>query len=232
MVGLDDGSATMSGFRSDDMMVAVEDHVRACMGTLTIEQVEAPPVIRIVGLSEVELEDLAVLMGAATDRAARYIQRAAAQLCAILPALSEARQGLPTTTSTGARGYEKWNPITARFELAHDASSAGAFRLTGFTRTYLYRTVDDVGAMRATLGDARIVKYLAAADLRRSLIGYDSQAQVLYVPLGADLPGLYGRAAVLSSGSPPRENREERILEYPRGPAPHRRSALSKLLMS
>ena len=231
VVGLDDGSATITGFRSDGMMVAVEDHVRACMGTLRIKQVEAPPVIRILGLSEVELEDLAVLMGAATDRAARYVPRAAAQLCAILPALSEARQGLPTTTSTGARSYEKWNPITARFQLAHDPSSAGAFRLTGFTRTYLYRTVDDVGAMRATLGDARVVKYLAAADLRRSLIGYDSQAQVLYVPLGADLPGLYGRAAVLSSGSPPRENREDRILEY-RGVPPRIAARLSELLMS
>ena len=63
--------------------------------------------------------------------------------------------------------------------------------------------------MEATLGDARIVKYLAAADSRHALIGYHSKSQVLYVPLGADIPGLYGRAAVLSSGCPPQENHRE-----------------------
>ena len=93
VVGLDDGSATITGFRSDDMMVVVEDHVRACMGTLRIKQVEAPPVIRIVGLSEVELEDLAVLMGAATDRAARYVPRAAAAALRNPPRLERSAPG-------------------------------------------------------------------------------------------------------------------------------------------
>ena len=231
LIGLDDGSATIAGFRSAGMMLALEDHVRECAGTLTIEQVDAPPVIRLTGLSEVELEDLAILMEAATDKSARFIRCAARQLCTILPTLSEARQSLPITTTTGAPSYEKWNTATARFEPAQHASSQGAFRLSGATRSYVYRTLEDVGSMRATLGDARIVKYLAAADARRSLIGYDEAAQVLYVPLGADLPGLYGRAAVLCSGCPPRENLEERLLEY-RGVSPDVAAQLSHLLMS
>lgn len=231
LVGLDDGSAIVAGFRSAGMMLAIEDHVRECEGTLTIEQMDAPPVIRIAGLSDVELEDLTALMGAATDKSARFIPCAAQQLCTMLPTLSEARQSLPTTTSTGAPSYEKWNTLTARFEPAQHASSAGAFRLSGATRTYVYRTLEDVGATRATLGDARIVKYLAAADAERSLIGYDQAAQVLYVPLGADLPGLYGRAAVLCSGCPPRENLEERLLEY-RRVSPNVAAQLAHLLMS
>lgn len=231
LVGLDDGSAAVAGFRSVGMMLVIEDHVRECKGTLTIEQMDAPPVIRIAGLSEAELDDLATLMGAATDRSARFIPGAAQQLCTMLPALSEARQGLPTTTSIGAPSYEKWNTVTARFEPVQHASSSGAFRLGGATRTYVYRTLQDVGATRATLGDARIVKYLAAADAGRSLVGYDMASQVLYVPLGADLPGLYGRAAVLCSGCPPRENLEERLLEYRRVP-PNVAAQLSYLLMS
>ena len=231
LVGLGDGTATVTGFRSVGMILAIEDHVQECEGTLTIEQMNAPPVIRVAGLSEVELEDLAALMGAATDKSACFIPRAAQQMCTILPALSKARQSLPTTTSTGAPSCEKWNPVTARFEPAQHASSSGAFRLSGAIRTYVYRTLEDVGEMRATLGDARIVKYLAAADAGRSLIGYDKAAQVLYVPLGADLPGLYGRAAVLCSGCPPRENLEEGLLEY-RGVSPNVAARLAHLLMS
>ena len=231
LIGLNDGSATVAGFRSSGMMLAVEDHVRECEGTLLVERMDAPPVIQIAGLSDGDLEDLAALMGAATDKSARFIRRAARQLCAMLPALSEARQSLPLTTLTGAPSYEKWNTATARFEPAQHSSSAGAFRLSGATRAYIYRTPEDVDTMRATLGDARIVKYLAAADAGRPLIGYDEAARVLYVPLGADLPGLYGRAAVLCSGWPPRENLEERLLEY-RGVTPDVAAQLSHLLMS
>ena len=68
--------------------------------------------------------------------------------------------------------------------------------------------------MCATIGDARLVKYASAADSGLPLVGYDADQRVLYAPLGADLPGLYGRAAVLCSGRAPHENLEERLLEY------------------
>jgi hypothetical protein len=130
-----------------------------------------------------------------------------------------------------ARSYELWDPITARFVSTTDAAAPGAFRLNGHTRTYVYRRSEDLGAMRGVLGDARIVKYLAALDSGLSLVGYDPDFQVLYVPLGADLPGLYGRAAVLASGRPPLENTEERILEYRKVP-PQLAAHLAHLLMS
>ena len=42
---------------------------------------------------------------------------------------------------------------------AADAGSAGAYRLVGFARVYIYRRPEDLGTMEAVLGDARIVKY-------------------------------------------------------------------------
>lgn len=231
LVGLADGSVTMIGFRSERMMVAAEDHVWACRGTLTIDSVDAPPVVSVHGLSELQLENLAVVMAESTRKAARYIPRAADRLCASLPPMSRAREGLPTTTSISARSYERWNPSTARFEQANDSLGHGGFRLTNFNRTYVYRTLEDLGAMRATVGDARVVKYLAAADSGQSLVGYNADLQVLYVPLGADLPGLYGRAAALASGFPPTENLDERILEY-RNVSPRIAGRLNYLLMS
>ncbi len=231
ILGLSDGSAVLAGFRSAAMLAALEEYIQDCQGSLNIEEADAPPVVRISNLTSDEFEELAIVMGIAAHRDARYVPRAAEQLCADLAPLSQARQGLPTTTATSARKCERWNPDTARFERANDASSPSAFRLTDFSRRYIYRTAEDIAGMRATVGNARIVKYLAAADRGRSLIGYDSAQKVLYVPLGADLPGLYGRAAALCSGNPPSENREEWILEYRNVPADIA-AHLSHLLMS
>ena len=155
----------------------------------------------------------------------------ARQLVSRLPKLSEARLGLPITTTLSARSYERWDPFTARFETATDASAVGAFRLNGHTREYVYRQPEHLGTMRATLGDARIVKYLAALDAGVSLVGYAADEEILYVPLGADLPGLYGRTAVFASGHPPQENPEERILEY-RNVPPWLAGQLADLLIS
>jgi hypothetical protein len=85
--------------------------------------------------------------------------------------------------------------------------------------------------MTALLGDARVVKFAAALDSGQSLVGYDKSAQALYVPLGADLPGLYGRAATLASGYPPTENASEHVLQY-RDVPPALAGQLAGLLMS
>ncbi len=232
IVGLPNGAATICGFVSDGTMVAIEDGVYALGGSVEREvSGEAPPVISITGLSGEELGELVEVISEASRRPARFIPNAALRLGAALPSLSEARIGLPTTTAINGRSYEAWDPIAAKFIPVGDVGSSGAFRITTFTRTYIYRTAEDLGSMRATLGDARVVKYLAAADCGRSLIGYNSDAQVLYVPLGADLPGLYGRAAVLASGYPPAANPEERILEY-RGVPAALAAHLNHLLMT
>ena len=232
VVGLADGSAVMVGFRSERMMVAVEDYVWGCKGTLATEKdVDAPPVMRVTGLLKPELEKLVIHIERTIDKRTRFIPHAAERLCTCLLPLSQARKGLPMTSAVTARSYETWNTLTAQFEQVSHAEYPGAFRLTNFTHTYIYRDAKDLGAMQAILGDARIVKYLAAADSRRSLVGYNPEKQVLYVPLGADLPGLYGRVAVLASGYPPVENTEEHILEYrnvPKKLAGH----LNYLLMS
>jgi hypothetical protein len=231
VIGHEDRSATLIGFRAERMLVAVEDHVWACKGTITIQPSDGPPVVRVEGLSDDDLSSLAEVIAESTGRPCRFITDAASKLCASLPPLSQARLALPTTTTISARSYEQWDPATARFEKSSDANAPGAFRLTNFSRTYVYRTPVDLGAMRAALGDARIVKYLAAADSGQSLLGYEAEAQVLYVPLGADLPGLYGRAAVLASGCPPHENLEQHILEY-RNVSPRLAAHLNRQLMS
>lgn len=232
LVGLPDGSFVAIGFRSEHMMVAIEDGVHAAGGCLSLDRsVNAPPVVRISGLADEDLRRLADAMQKATGRPVAVVPRAADRLVGQLPTLSQVVESLPTVPMPGARRYERWNSTTARFELSIHADGPGSFRLSGFVRAYIYRRPEDVALGKARLGDARVVKYAAALDSGRPLTGYDPSACVLYVPLGADLPGLFGRAAMLATGSPPIENASEQILEY-HGVTPALAGQLAARLMS
>lgn len=232
LYGLLDGSAVLIGFRSERLLSILEDLTMKFHGQMTTEPMTmAPPLVRITQLSESDLHDLAASAEDASGRTMRFVPDAAIHLASTLPPFRTAARGLPKTQFIQGRSTEKWDPISAQFRDAVDTSSTGAFRLTGFKRTYIHRSSADIESMQATLGDAQIVKYLSALDARRSLLGYDALAKVLYVPLGADIPGLYGRAAVLASGRPPVENLNERILEY-HGVSPDLAALLDHLLMS
>jgi hypothetical protein len=232
VIGLATGKLAVVGFRSEKAAVTIEDEVWAMGGELVVRHdLSAPPLLKVGGLDQEGALRLAKAIAAATGRPARYIPDAGARLAACLPPLSEARKGLPVISTLSARSFEMWNPVTARFEPASDAAAPGAFRLNGHTRTYVFRRPEDLGVMSVVLGDARIVKYLAAMDSGLPLVGYSSEKRVLYVPLGAELPGLFGRAAVFASGNPPQENTDEHILEY-HGVPPELAAHLSHLLMS
>jgi hypothetical protein len=232
ILGLPTGEHLLVGFRSERLMVALEDAVWRAGGEMAIDSdVDSPAVVRIVGVDDADLKDLAAATEEASGRPVRIVGTAAWSLASRLSPLSKLLPALPVTTTIGARSFEVWNPNVAKFEPTSSAASAGAFRLTSFTRTYIYRRPSDVGEMQALLGDARLVKFAAALDSGISMVGYDADARVLYVPLGADLPGLYGRAAVLASGYAPKENPSERLLEY-RNVPPSLAAHLAALLMS
>ncbi|MBI2704041.1 MAG: hypothetical protein HYX32_01935 [Actinobacteria bacterium] len=226
------GEHLIAGFRSERLMAAIEDAVWRAGGEITIDSdVDSPAVVRIVGVGDADVKDLAAVAEEASLRPVRIVRSAAWSVASRLPPLSGLLPGLPVTTTIGARSFEVWNPGVAKFEPTSSAASPGAFRLTSFIRTYIYRRPTDLGEMQALLGDARLVKFAAALDAGIGMVGYDTDARVLYVPLGADLPGLYARAAVLASGYAPKENTAERLLEY-RNVPPDLASHLAALLMS
>lgn len=232
LAGLPDDRIVLLGFRSDRMLVAAEDAAwRMKSELVTDKQPDAPPRLILETNEPSVVASLIESIETALGKQVRYVPQAAERLAAQLPPLSEALSTLPVTSNTAARTVERWDPVTARFDEARDAGTPGAYRLKGFARSYIYRRPSDIGAMCGLVGDARIVKFAAALHAGMSLVGYDSDAEVLYVPLGADLPGLYGRSAVLASGRPPRENVDERLLEY-RNVPPTLAARLCNLLMS
>ena len=76
--------------------------------------------------------------------------------------------------------------------------------------------MDQEGALarECRIGSVQMVKHLAALHSGSPLVAYAPQSETLVVPMGADLPGLYGRVAVLCSGRPPMKSPRTRSLAY------------------
>ena len=141
-------------------------------------------------------------------------------LLAALPALSTIERSLPRIPLPGARHIERLHLASASWEPVHTAASPGAYRLESSFRTlYVFRTESDVERHEGAIGTAQLVKHLEAGRMGRPLLAYYPGSSRLAVPLGADLPGLYGRAAVLNSGRLPSTSRKSRALVYHDVPA-------------
>lgn len=232
LVELADGRWAIVGFRSESIIAAVEDAAyEAGVDYITDESVQGPPLITVDGAPASVLKNVVAAMGTATNRTSRFIPSAASALASALPPLSKALLSLPTTSLVHGRSIERWDPAVARFRSVSGANEVGAYRISGFGRSYVYRWAQDLETMSGRIGDARIVKYAAALDSGLPLTGYEPGSQILYVPLGADLPGLYGRAAVLASGRPPVADDKDRVLRYS-GVPPALASQIHTLLMS
>ena len=220
------------GFRSEQLLVALEDAAYDHGLDVSVDDADsAPPTVRVETSDREVVEAIAQAIAVTGRGQTRIVQSASHTLASSLRPLSELRSALPRVILQGARSVEKWDPVTARFNRSETTTATGAYRLNGFSRTYVLRTPDNLVDQTALVGDARIVKYLAALDAGMSLVGYDPESGVLYVPLGADLPGLYGRAAVFASGRPPHQNRSEGLLEY-RRVSPELAGHIAHLLMS
>lgn len=134
---------------------------------------------------------------------------------AALPPLSEVEAGLtvvPIPDYTKAALFDvhdaAWRPVPG-------VGVPGAYRLEqSFRTTTLW--VDHRGALdrRGRVGSIRLVKHLAARASRAPLLGYLERQSMLLVPLGADLPGLYGRVAALCSGRAPVVSVKTRSIGY------------------
>lgn len=80
----------------------------------------------------------------------------------------------------------------------------GAYRFRGRGMRDVLCTEDDLADGLMSMSQVRFSKHAAAYLYgRRPLMAYDTRSEELTVPLGADLPGLYNRAAVLASGQLP-----------------------------
>ena len=98
-------------------------------------------------------------------------------------------------------------------------SQPGAYRLRhGFVTQYVLRETGDITNKTMARTTPHVAKSFAAR--QRPLISYKEESHELYVPLGAELPGLYGRAITLMSGRPPGKAKDQPLVVYENVPAP------------
>ncbi len=132
-----------------------------------------------------------------------------------LPTLSTVAASLHRIAVPAHRSAEFWDTQSASWQPTHTLVPVGAYRLKDFNSTYAIRSADDVENGTIGVGNAQVVKHVANLWANDPLVGYHSRSGSVVTPLGADLPGLYGRALSLCSGQAPREIVEHRMLQYP-----------------
>lgn len=151
----------------------------------------------------------------ADESGVTVVPEAARTMADALPALGEVESALTRLQMPAFQQARRFHAASASWETVQHAASPGAYRLTsGFLTRDVYRSSTDTDAGTAAQSDVHLSKHLAARDEGRVLLAYTRKSQKLVVPLGADLPGLYARVAVLCSGRLPTAYPNKRYLVY------------------
>ena len=119
---------------------------------------------------------------------------------------------------------EYFDVDTARWSPGSLSGPDGLYRTNSLPRTYFLNLR---GVCRQV--SYRSGKHLAGTFHRRVLLAYEPQTSQLECPLGAQLPGLYERAVVLSSGFPPQLDLRNRKVIYRRVPESVAQAVWSKV---
>jgi len=144
---------------------------------------------------------------------------AAWRLLHVLPPLSEFESSLTEVDLPTFTKAERFDVKQGAWVPTLGIVGPGAYRLAQSFRS-ICLWLDDDGAQkrRGRIGSVQLVKHLAARAQGRPLLAHLPKSGTLVVPLGADLPGLYGRVAALCSGQPPIASPRTRTLAYPTVP--------------
>jgi hypothetical protein len=106
----------------------------------------------------------------------------------------------------------------------------GLYRVShSFSSSYNYRNAKDVAEGTAAVVTVQLGKHLAALEAKRPLIAYDPVAATISVPVGAELPGMFSRAAVMGDGDLPEIRRSDRSINYFNVPAAAAEAIIGKL---
>jgi len=205
------------GQRTKSQVDALSDLVLYSKGTITHHLDVQIPFIE-VNLSHSALEELANVLVEDGWRGLTLSHSPAKRIAAALPPLSELERGLIRRPVPAITRLEFWDTATASWQSASTIEQRGAFRLIHHSRSYVLRNNHDLENGTVALANAQIVKHIANAWHDDPLVRYDAKSGSVTAPLGADLPGLWGRALALCSGRQPIAIPSERLVQYPSVP--------------
>src|SRR5699024_8068214 len=133
----------------------------------------------------------------------------------VLPGLSTLEVALPLVPIPEYRSAERFDLASASWQPIPGLATSGAFRLSqSFRKVHLWVDHDGATSRKARLATVHLVQHLAARSAGRLLTAYLSCTQTFIVPLGAELPALYGRTLALCSGRAPVVSPRQRVVAY------------------
>ncbi len=210
-----DGSYLLVGYWPRSLISSLSEMAQAHGGRIVVDPSQTGLSRRaLTGLDRSEVESLSASLGEVSVAA-----EAARSILRITPNISAIEASLPQVSLPGAQRIQQFHLGSASWVSQPHAESPGAYRLESFGTMDIIRRPDDIALGTARVGTVQLTKHLEALTVGRPLLAYDTKSQCLQAPLGADLPGLYGRAAVLCSGRPPEKATSSRLLLYRNVPA-------------
>lgn len=204
-----DGRWSLIGFWPSGLTSELQALVQDVGGDLVVSSPEAGPDCWFVQLPA------GVALPSVDELGVAVVPEAAERLAEQLVPLSTVVAALPRRSADLVGDVTVFSPPGAAWVPSASLSAPGAYRVRKWQTVDLVRTPDDVERGTAAVSTVQLSKHVAALGAGRPLLAYDPGTRELTVPLGADLPGLYGRAAVLGSGMPPVAIRNRRRLVYP-----------------
>lgn len=134
------------------------------------------------------------------------VKNPAEVLAASLPPLRDVIAEIPLTTLPNPLRWERYDALTDAWVQVFSVDEPGAYRTGGYQRQYFLVDEESVNTHQGRLVNVPTAKHASAMMDHRypPLMSYSREERQLIVPLGAPLPGMYGRSATLASGRPPR----------------------------
>jgi hypothetical protein len=144
---------------------------------------------------------------------------AAERLASLLPPLSRALAALPTAPVPQYRHAQIFDLGTARWREVRRLDAPGGYRFEGYTVSYGLRSAREVRGEGMRVADFSLARFGAAAIAGESLARSGEEGTSIDLPMGADLPGLYARVAVLASGQGATPSKDRPLVRYRGMPA-------------
>jgi hypothetical protein len=196
---LPSGDAILCGARSPRLLDQLDIQLETLGGSVVLESNHgAPSRVRIPNRPDEDLRRLAASLSA-NGSEVNLCLSGARGLASLLPHLSDIREALQTF-SWPAVPVERFDFASNKWHGVVAVDQPGAYKL--LTRPLRYGVTQPAGGSALLAADSRTAKWLAAQNAEANLLAYDEPTQTLSCRLGAQLPGLYERVAVLCSGRP------------------------------
>ena len=206
---LANGNWLLTGVWNAESITDVEGVIAELGGSSHTLTTSGPPLTYLINVESAELS------GECDQADAGLVEEAGIGLLSTLPPLSVVGEGLTRRPMDFAANAEIFVPASAGWQPVSSADRPGTYRTrSAFDAKYFFRNQPDVDQGLAARVPFDLAKHLAAQVNEHPLYAHDLSSQQFRVPLGANLPGLYERAAVLCSGELPMYDRATNSIVY------------------